>query len=360
MPPIYLKNASLILKDRILKNSSIFVSGNNIVSIDKGAPRKGGFLTIDAGGSFVSPGFIDTHIHGFPPEIFRNEIPNGTTSVVIAISCGPEEKISKDILRIKDFIKYSTLGTNVLGIRLEGPYINRAMAGAQDVRFIKDPDAEEIRPLISEYGRLLKIMTMAPELEGAIDVISLLKRRGVIASIGHSDASAEEAARGIRAGAGHVTHLFNRTGPGVIDAALKDRRVWVEAIFDRRHVEKNEFARILKAKGMGKTVLVTDSARALYPHPAGRDGLYRLKDGTTAGSSLTMMGAVRNAVKYGGLPLADAVRLATLNPAALLGIEGRKGSLAPGRDADLVVFDRSFEVKLTMISGRITYRNRKF
>jgi N-acetylglucosamine-6-phosphate deacetylase len=360
MPALSILNGDIILKDRILKRTPLSISGAKISSMGSGTSRGRRPVTIDAAGCFVSPGFIDTHIHGSPAEVFRNEIPNGTTSAVIAVSCGTDESISENVRVIKDFISHSTLGPNVLGIRLEGPYINSTMAGAQDRRFIKEPDAGELCSIIAKCGRLLKIMTVAPELEDAGEMIRILTKKGVIASMGHSDASCEEATRGIRAGARHLTHIFNRTGSGVIDAALKDRKVWAEAIFDLKHVKRDEFAKLMKAKGEKRTILVTDSVKAVYRRPADRDGLYRLKDGTVAGSSLTMIGAVKNAVRYGRLGLIDAIRLAAFNPATLLGIERRKDSLEPGKDADLVIFDRNFEVKLTMISGRIAYKNCRF
>ena len=357
-PSIHIKNGNLILKDAVLKNSSLLIDGSKISSVGKPRPDAKGAIIIDAEGCFVSAGFIDCHIHGSPGKIFRNEARSGTTSFVVAESAAPLAKIYEDIESINKFVKTDPLGPNVLGVHIEGPYISLKKRGAQNPRYIKRPDAGEVPEIIKRCGSLLKIMTIAPELEGAIPLIKLLKRNGVIASIGHSDATYKGALEGISAGARHATHLFNamsgvnkstrKTTSGVVTAVLSDNRVTTEVILDLIHVHKSLFRLLLKSKPLDDIILITDSVRNTI-----KSGVYRLKDGTIAGSALTMIKAVENAVKAGGLSLVNAVRLATLNPARFLGVDSRKGALEAGKDADIVIFDRKFKVKVVIIRGKI-------
>ena len=323
---------------------------------------KGSFI-IDARSCFVSPGFIDCHIHGEPSKIFLNEAKYGTTAFVIAESCAPLNSIYKKAERIKGFIRSDPLGGNVLGMRLEGPYISKVKAGAQDISCIRRPDAKELLQILQKCKGLLKIMTIAPELKDARPLIRLLVKHGVIASIGHSDATFETALEGIEAGISHATHTFNamsgidRREPGVVGAVLLDGRVRAEIILDLIHVHRALFRLLLKLKKKENVIMVTDSLASEVPEGVIKSGgAYRFVDGKLAGSSITMIGALKNAVKSADLPLADAVRLITLNPAILLGVDKRKGSIETGKDADIVVFDREFNVKATIIRGKIVYQ----
>jgi len=379
MPNIYIKNGAVILQDKILHGYTISIKGPRIISINKNAKPSRGALTIDAKGAFVSPGFIDCHIHGEPEKIFLNEARHGTTAFVIAQSCAPLDAICKDAASVVEFIKSNILGPNVLGLRLEGPYINKERAGAQDKRYIRPPDARELSEILHRCGGLLKIVTLAPEAKGATPLIKLLRKRGALASIGHSDATYEEALEGIDAGITHATHTFNamsaldRREPGVIGAVLLDDRVTAEVILDLVHVHSALFGLLVKVKKKHNVIIVTDSLAALEknrdsPIQRGIDalgqslffkegGAYRFSDGRLAGSCLTMIGALKNAVTRCNMALPDALKLITINPARLLGVDDRKGSLKAGKDADIVVFDKNFDVKMTMIRGRIAFRS---
>jgi len=214
---------------------------------------------------------------------------------------------------------------------------------------------------------LLKIVTIAPELEGAIPLIRLLNDRNIIASIGHSDATYDEALKGFDAGVTHATHIFNamrgmdRRDPGGSLAALLDDRIAVEVIADTVHVHEALLKLLLKVKNRDNVILITDSVRANPPVGAKKGPkVYRLKDGRLAGSNITMIDALKAALKAGKLSLAGAVRLVSLNPARLLGLQKTKGSIEAGKDADLVIFDDDFDVKATLISGRIIYRKKGF
>jgi N-acetylglucosamine-6-phosphate deacetylase len=362
MSRIYIKNGRVILADRIVDGATVTIEDGKIKAINKKtAPKKGAFV-IDAKGCFVSPGFIDCHIHGEPEKIFFNEARHGMTAFVIAESCAPLNYIYKRADSIKEFIKTHAFGSNVLGMRIEGPYISKNKAGAQEAASIRKPDAKELFSIIGHCSPILKLMTIAPELIGATPLIKLLHRHKVIASIGHSDATYGAAAEGIDAGITHSTHTFNamshldRREPGVVGAILMDDRVAAEIILDFIHVHRALFGLLLKLKKKDKVIVVTDS---LVSEPTKNTlaigGAYRFSDGRLAGSSLTMIGALKNAVNIAGLPLLQALETVTLNPAKLLGVEKSKGSIDAGKDADIVMFDKEFDVKMTMIRGRIAF-----
>jgi N-acetylglucosamine-6-phosphate deacetylase len=385
MNTTYIKNGCAILKDRIVDGATITINDGKIAAVGERlqlkkrllrpprfarGPRNDESVIIDAKGCFVSPGFIDCHIHGEPEEIFLNEARYGTTAFVIAQSCAPLNYIYKRAENIKKFIKTDPFGPNVLGLRLEGPYISKERAGAQDTAYIRKPDVKELSEVLKKIP-ILKIMTIAPELKDARPLIKLLCKYKIIASIGHSDATYESAIEGIDAGISHSTHTFNamssldRREPGVVGAVLMDDRVTAEVILDLVHVHRALFGLLLKLKKRGKVIIVTDSltseiassSRQKAGLLAMTGGAYRFSDGRLAGSSLTMIGALKNAVRNANLSLQDALKTITLNPAKLLGIEETKGSIAAGKDADIVIFDKEFNVKTTIIRGKIAYRS---
>ncbi len=395
MTNTYIKNGRVILKDRIVDGATVTINDGKIAAISrKITPKKGSFV-IDARGCFVSPGFIDCHIHGEPEKIFFNEARHGTTAFVIAESCAPLNYIYKRAKDIKEFIRTHPFGPNVLGLRLEGPYISKARAGAQDAACIRRPDAKELSGIIERCFPILKLMTIAPELRDAKPLIKLLRKHKIIASIGHSDATYKSAIEGIDAGITHATHTFNAMSgidhstslrvngersrtidkryPGVAGAVLMDGRVAAEVILDLVHVHKALFGLLLKSKKKDNLIIVSDSItsekpeigtgtifpganlRKMEPVPIFTGGAYRFEDGRLAGSSLTMIGALKNAVKSANLSLREALNMITLNPAKLLGIEGKKGAIAAGKDADIAIFSKEFDVNMTMIRGRIIY-----
>lgn len=356
----------MIRGNAVWRRAFVRIDGQRITAAGTGriSPRRA--RVIDARGAFIAPGFVDTHIHGSPAAIFRSEVPHGTTSVVITLSCALLPQICRQAEAIRAYARDRNPGSGpeILGIRIEGPYINPSKCGAQDPAAIRPPDTQELDRLIRRIGPLLRIMTIAPELPGSLPLVRLLRRRGVIASIGHSDATCAEARAGIAAGITHATHLFNamrgigRSVPGAAAAVLLDDRVTVELIADMIHVHAARCALAAAVKGQDRLILVTDSIAAARPQGAWKEGgAYWLREGVKAGSCLTMIGAVRNMVTRCGVPLTEAVRMATLAPARLLGVQDRKGSLAPGMDADLVVFDEDFRVQLTVARGKIAYRN---
>ena len=204
-------------------------------------------------------------------------------------------------------------------------------------------------------------MTLAPELPGAAEAIRWCRRHGVVVSLGHSDADAASARRAVEAGARAVTHVFNAMRPlhhretSLLDVALTERRLTTMVILDGVHVSPSAFRLLMRAKGPEEIALVTDSIRRAGWPVVRRQGAFYTTRGTLAGSDLTMMDAVHNAVTFAGLALTDAVRMASEVPARLLGLRDR-GALATGRRADLVAFDRRFRVLLTLVAGRVVFQ----
>lgn len=362
MPSILIKHGNIITQDALLKDAALATNKGIIRSVGSRSVHLKSALTVNARGCFVAPGFIDTHIHGDPSSILSQQLQYGTTSIVVAISCCSSHELSKNINRIRMFRGKDSLGQSILGIRIEGPYISKAKAGAQNKAFIRRPSISGLRHILKEAGPLLKMITIAPELKGAGRLIRLLKLRGVIASIGHSNAAYEEAMQAIAAGVSHATHLFNAMSrdPGAVAAAIFGRNVKVEVIPDDIHVHPAHIDLVMRIKDKKDIIAVTDSVAA-QPHKAKKiGGVYKLPDGTIAGSALTMIDAVRNLVRLHGLSVAEAVGLAASNPARLLGIAGRKGSIQAGKDADLVIFNKDFDVKMTIVRGTIVHRKRGF
>lgn len=360
---------SLILKGdiltsrRVIKDGWLFVKDGKISRIGIGSPKKiAQAQIIDAKGCFVSPGFIDLQIYGNPKRIAEEEAKFGTTRFLATIPCDSLSGIFKRIDIILNHIKTKVGGAEILGIHLEGPYLNKSEAGAQPKRFIRKPSSVELRAIIKRAKGRLKIMTIAPEIKGAVGLIKILRRNKIVSSLGHTISTYDEARKGVDAGIRCATHIFNAMGEfhqrelGAIGAALVDERIFATVILDGAHISPHLFKLLLRCKGKDKVILITDSIRNNATFDARWDGsIFRLKNGTIAGSGLTMIGAVKNAVRYGGISILDAVALASSNPARVLGLKD-KGEIKKGADADLVLFDKDFDVKLTMRKGEVIYK----
>jgi N-acetylglucosamine-6-phosphate deacetylase len=254
---------------------------------------------------------------------------------------------------------------------MEGPYLNPKHAGAINPAYLKDVNLKEIAQFVSLCEGSLKMVTLAPELPGCINLIKMLARECIVVSAGHSGATYEIALSSFKAGVKHAVHLFNASAPlhhrepGLVGAVLANRHINAEIIADGYHLHSSMLKLLKSVKGKRELTLATDAVCA-----AGMpDGEYTFNDrkvymenkkitlpgGSMAGSSLTMIEAVRNMVNLAGMPLVEAIRMASLNPARVLGKENIKGALAPGMDADLVLLDKDLNVKLTMVSGEIVY-----
>lgn len=331
--------------------------------------------------SMVVPGFIDVHIHGAGGadtmdgtleslNTIASILPaEGTTSFLATTITQEQEAIFTALKTAGNYIaSHNQPGkAEVLGLHLEGPFINEARKGAQPAGHIITPDIRMFAQMQQASGDHIRLVTLAPEVENGLEFISYLTEHGVIASVGHSDATHSKMAEAVKAGATHVTHLFNgmrgmhHRDPGVAGAALLFNELMVEMIADGIHVAPEMIDLALRAKGTDGVILITDSMRAKClksgTYDLGgqavkvHDGKAVLADGTLAGSILKMKDSVKNMMNFTGIALEEAVKLASENPARQLGIFDRKGSISKGKDADLVILDKNVDVVMTLCRG---------
>jgi len=357
----YITNAKLVLPDRVLLQGALVVKGKRITALHNRRAVSQGGTEINAGGNYLAPGFIDLHIHGDVERTSLQQVKGGTTAFLATLHPARPKALLENIGQVLAR-RGKVRGARVLGIRLEGPFLNRTFCGALPPQFLRQPDVFEAQRIISKAGGALRMMVLAPELKGAGSLIRLLRRHKIAPSLGHTGATYEQALTGIEAGITHATHTFNRMrgfdyrAPGAIGAVLTDKRLVCEVIADGVHVHPAALRLLLLCKGLEKVALITDSTAAQREPQKRRYGdVFKLRDGTLYGTALTLNKALRNAIKFLGLTLPEAVRLVTLNPAKTLKIDRRKGSLAVGKDADLVIFDKDFKVKTTIVEGAVVY-----
>lgn len=375
-------NGRIVLPDGISDNTAILFDKKiaGIVS-PEGIPSDAEI--IDANGNYVIPGLIDMHIHGYLGEdasdgnfeglqtMAEGVAKNGVTAFLPTTMTVSYEELRTAFAQIRRAMAFSAedtwQGAQVIGVNAEGPFICPAKKGAQAGEHIRPGDAEFLKDNLD----VIRVFTIAPEMPGNLDCIREMAGKTLI-SMGHTNASFDEAKTGIDAGVRHVTHLFNaqtpllHRDPGVVGAALTDDRVSCELIADTFHVSRNLFPLVRKMKG-DKLVLITDCTRAggledgeytLGGQPIFVKGIEcRLADGTIAGSVLKLNDAVRNYMRYADVPVWEAVNAASLNPAKRIGIDDRKGSIEIGKDADVVICSSDFEIRRTIISGHDIYIN---
>ncbi len=373
----YITNGMILLPDGPVAGRALAFEGGRIVGVVDAPPA--GAEVIDAGGGIVAPGLVDVHIHGFMGwdasngsldelrAMSRRLARWGTTAWLPTTMTLPWPTLEKCFSAIREAMALSDgadwNGAAVLGCHAEGPFISPKRKGAQLESAIRKPDLDSLRP----WADVVKLMTVAPEAEGALPFIRGAAALGVTLSMGHTDATAAQALAGVEAGVTHATHTFNAMSPlnhrepGVVGAALSDDRVYCELIADTFHVAPLLFGLMARQKGE-RLVLITDSIQVAHlpdgPHDqSGQtvivDGIRcRFPDGTIAGSALTLDRAVRNFRAHTGLPLHEVVNMASLYPARSIGVDDRKGSLQPGRDADFLIADPDFTVRRTFVGGR--------
>ncbi|MCD6419660.1 MAG: N-acetylglucosamine-6-phosphate deacetylase [Synergistetes bacterium] len=373
-------NARLVTTDSIREGWVVVYDKKIVDIVPLDTSNLNGLNVIDAGGMYLSAGFIDTHIHGIAGRDVMDATPDALSDMSISLSSvgvtsflpttvSMEWRAIRGALDNIRVAKNIVEGANILGVHLEGPFINPIHAGAQDAKNIIRPDYT----LLREYRDLVKLITYAPEMDEDMSFTREALMDDICLSVGHTDADYEEAMRAIALGVSRATHLFNgmrrfhHRDIGVLGAVLMSNSVYCELVADNLHLSPEVYALIVKLKGKERVILVSDSVRAAlmekgsYKLGAKKvfyDGLsVRLEDGTLAGSTLTLNRAVFNFWKATGLPLHEVISMATLNPAVSIGIMD-KGSLSVGKDADMVVFDENLDVYLTVIGGEIKHRRR--
>ena len=391
------KNKRIIIINGTIITPFHLVSGKAII-IEKGRIREivnkeelstatlTGVEVIEAKDKFIVPGYIDIHIHGGGGSDVMdgdyeaiNQIAIahshfGTTSFLPTTMTMSKDKIIRSLRSICEAVKKGTAGAEILGIHMEGPYINPEKKGAQKEDEIKKISIEEFLEFNQASGNLIRLVTIAPEMPGAIGLIKYLYKQGIITSVGHTNATYVQTQAGIQAGLSHVTHTFDamrglhHREPGVVGAALTSPELTVEIIADGVHIHPIVLKILTKIKEGEKVVLITDAMRAAGLKEGTYDlggqevivtkGQARLKDGTLAGSVLTMDKAVKNMVNKIGIQLPKAIQMASFNPARSIGIDDKKGSLEPGKDADIVILNKNLEAELTIVAGKIVYRRK--
>ncbi|MBD0739898.1 N-acetylglucosamine-6-phosphate deacetylase [Streptomyces sp. CBMA29] len=374
-----LAGARVVLPSGVVEGGRLTVEGTRIAANE--ADEHVSTATVDLAGHTVVPGFVDLHNHGGGGASFtsgtaddiltgvRTHRAHGTTTVVASTVTNALDVLAKQAGLLSELVEQGDLA----GIHYEGPFISPCRKGAHDEALLRDPDPADVRKLVEAGRGAARMVTLAAELPGGIDSVRLLADMGVIAAIGHTDATYEQTLEAIDAGATVATHLFNampplqHRAPGPIAALLEDERVTVELINDGTHLHPAILELAFGSAGAGRVAFITDAMDAagfgdghydLGPMKVEvLDGVARLVEGgSIAGSTLTLDTAFKRAVTLDGLPLTDAVRAISTNPARLLGLDDRIGTLEPGKDADLVVLDAAYDLVGVMRKGEWVVR----
>ncbi|PSJ26680.1 N-acetylglucosamine-6-phosphate deacetylase [Streptosporangium nondiastaticum] len=386
-----LAGARVVLPTGVVEDGRVTVEGRRIAATTdthaethadthaNGSGEQAATLDFSGKGYWIVPGFVDMHVHGGggasfsagdPEEALtaiRTHRAHGTTTMVASTVTGDLDDLARQAAVLSELTEQGDLA----GIHFEGPFISPHRCGAHQPELLRDPHPADVRKLIDAARGAARMMTLAPELAGGLDSVRLLADHGVIAAVGHTDSSYEATLDAIEAGATVATHLFNampslmHRAPGPIAALLEDERVTVELINDGTHLHPAVLELAFARAGADRVAFITDAMGAagmsdgMYPlGPMSvevKDGVARIAGGPTAGSiagsTLTLDTAFKRAVTIDGLPVGDAVRALSATPARLLGAAGRIGSLEPGKDADLVVLDASYDLVGVMRKG---------
>jgi len=385
MSMICLHNATVYTGITVLPKSTVIIHDGKIEDVITNERFKKRQIPKDASiyylnGSNIAPGFIDTHIHGLHGydtsdgtvesilEMSRALVEYGVTGFCPTLYPQPDDDFIQSIKAIVAAIGKEP-GAKIYGMNLEGPFISSEKPGIMTKKYMKPVNINLMNKYLKAAEGHIAIMTVAPELKNMHDLAILAGKNGIVVSAGHSNATYENMLEGMQAGILHSTHFFNamrrlhHRDPGVVGAIMIHPNVSCEVIADGYHVHKAILDLLLRVKPVHKIVLVTDALR-----PTGlttgnlianneevilEDGLFKRKsDGTIAGSALTMIKGVQSLYKM-GIPLQDALRMASANPATVISRQIETGSLIPGKDADVVVFDNDFNVLMTFVKGEI-------
>jgi len=384
-------NGRVITPGEVIENGTVLIAGGCITAIGAGNIDAPGATVIDAGGRYISPGFIDIHIHGGGGHDFMDNTVDaflgiaetharyGTTAMCPTTLTSSKEDLLETLHIYELADKKNTQGAQFIGMHLEGPYFALNQCGAQDPRYIRNPDPKEYKEILAGTTAI-KRWSAAPELPGAIDFGKYIIEHGILAAIAHTDAIYEEALLGFENGYTLATHLYSgmlgvtrRNAyryAGVVEAAFLIDDMDVEIIADGIHLPPPLLKLVYKIKGPGRTALITDAMRAAAMPPGEsilgslknglkvivEEGVAKLPDRTAfAGSIATFDGLVRNMIKFADVSLVDAIQMAALTPARIMNVANKKGSIEKGKDADIVIFDEDINIEKTMVKGKVIY-----
>jgi N-acetylglucosamine-6-phosphate deacetylase len=384
---INIKNAEIYTPYKIIKNGNILIKGAKILKVSKGSPTKlpADTIKLDAKGKMLCPGLIDVHLQGAGgfdfldgtrgalSKICETLARFGTTSfLATTVFKNRENEHIQNIVTMSPRHHVTSKGAQILGIHLEGPFVNLKRKGMIRTNGISGCSLKYLDKILKATAGQLRMMTIAPELKAAIAIIKRLRKKRIVASFGHSDASYDDTNRGIEAGITHATHIFNamrpihHRDPGPLPAVLMDDRVSVQLIADGVHVHPAVIRLIVKFKGVKNIALITDSMSSQglpdgkYVYDGwgyeSRDGACRYRDHTLIGTSLPLNKMVKRMAEFSGVSLLETIQMATVNPARILRIDDKKGSIEEGKEADLVVMDKKLDVWMTMVGGQVVYR----
>ena len=378
---VVLAGARVVAGGRVLDPGYVVVRDDRIAEVGGGRPPSGGQV-LDLGGRWLLPGYIDLHVHGGGGGSFTGADPqqhltaagfhgrHGTTSLLATTVSSSPAHLQEAMRALRATMREETRGARIVGINMEGPYLSVECRGAHDPALVRDPDLDEFARLVEIADGALRLITVAPERPGASELITAARAAGAVVSLGHTATPYDVALAAVDRGAALVTHMFNgmhplhHRAPGMVAAGLNSPELTCELIADGMHVDPAVVRLLVTVKGVDRIALITDCmpaaglAEGNYDIGEGRritvvDGLAMVAGtDTIAGSTLTMDKAVQNVVRFAGVGIVAASRMASENQARLLGRPGITGRIVTGSLADLVVLDEELTVQATMVGGR--------
>jgi N-acetylglucosamine-6-phosphate deacetylase len=380
-----LTHGRVILQDRIQADKAVVIGGRRIAAIVDSGALDAGVPTVDVGGRFIAPGLIDVHTHGAAGYTFNEPVPaayetiarqqaqHGVTGVLATVATAPVPQLVQCLAFAREWLSRPREGAQILGVHLEGPYFSMAQRGAQDPASLRTPDDGTADELLA-YHDVMRILSFAPELPDALALTKRLAALGIVPAAGHSAAREQEVTAAVEGGLRHVIHIWSgqsstvREGPwrvpGLLETSLVREDLTVEMIADNRHLPPTLMKLAYKCIGPDRLCVVSDATSGAGLEEGAhfrmgnmeyvvQDGVGMMLDGLAFGGSTTLLNQMIPILTGPvGIPLVEAVRMASLNPARVIGIDDRKGSLEVHKDADIAIFDDDFTAWRVLIGGQ--------